>query len=202
MSAGTSFSNAKQTIRRGAFAALTAASIGLAAAGVVGAPTAHAQQATPIATRTIPPEIAREVDARLKLLAPIIRSAEAHHERLGIPVAQRDNCSAQTGLFVKTIMALKTDVDYAPALAKADMHDLENMTRFASCTLPEGLQAKLNVCSTFGNALAGHLIVSDIFPPKMLDTRPLAVRCPTPPGRQAALQQAAGQQRAAAAPRP
>ena len=199
MSAGTSFSNAKQTIRRGAFAALTAASIGLAAAGIVGAPTAHAQQATPIATKAIPPEIAREVDARLKLLAPIIRTAEAQHERMGIPVAQRDKCAAQTILFGRTIMALKTDETYAQVIAKADMADLENMTRFATCTLPEGLAAKLNVCSTFGMLLSGRL-EGPVFDPRKVDVRPLEVRCPSPPGRQAALQQPLGTQQPA--PRP
>lgn len=199
MSVGTSFSNAKQTLRRGAFAALTAASIGLAAVGIVGAPEAHAQQATPIATNAISPEIAREVDARLKLLAPIIRSAEAERERLRIPVAQRDDCAAQTILFGRTIMALKTDALYAQVLARADMHDLENMTRFATCTLPEGLNAKLNVCSTSGMSLQGKLS-GTVFDPAKMDIRPLEVRCPSLPGRQATLQPAAGPQRAA--PRP
>lgn len=171
-------------------AALLAGSIAVGAAffaaGASVTSPAMAQQPTPIATNTVPPEIAQEVDARLKQLAPIIRNAEMERERLGIPLPARASCSAQTGLYVRTVMSLKGDETYSYALAKADMIDLEAMTKFASCTLPDGPQAKLNVCSTFGMALAGKLSGA-VFDPKLIDVRPLTARCPAGRRQQASL---------------
>lgn len=161
-------------------AALVAGSVAVGAfltAGTSMTSPAMAQQATPIVTTGVSAEISREVDARLKLLAPIIRNAEAEQERLGVPVSARDTCAARTGLYVRTVMALKNDETYSISLAKADMGDLVAMTRFASCTLPGGLQAKLNVCSISGMLLSGKLMET-VFDPRMVDTRPLAVRCP------------------------
>ena len=177
MSIATAFSESKQMLRRGAFA--------LAVAGLAVTEPAFAQQTTKVAL-PIPPEITAEVNARLKALAPIIRSAEAERARLGIPEAARDTCAAQTVLYGRTVLAMKNDDVFSYALAKADMSDLENMTRFATCTLPGGLSAKLNVCSRFGNALAGHLTPS-VFDPKKIDIRPDTVRCPKQSGQQVSL---------------
>lgn len=147
------------------------------AAGTSVTSPAMAQQATPVATSTVPPEIAREVDARLKQLAPIIRGAEAEHERRGVPIATRDTCAARTVMYGRAMMSLKNHETYSYSIARATMADLEEMTKFATCTLPGGLQAKLNVCSTSGIALSGKLM-GPVFDPKMIDDRPLAVRCP------------------------
>ncbi|MCW5735982.1 MAG: hypothetical protein KIS73_17775 [Enhydrobacter sp.] len=136
---------------------VTVGALFLSAGASVTSP-ALAQQVTPVATGTVPPEIAREVDARLKQLAPIIRGAETERQRLGVPDASRDTCSARTGLYVKTVLALKNHETYSYSIARASMDDLEAMTRFAACTLPGGLQAKLNVCSISGIALSGKLM--------------------------------------------
>jgi len=166
---------------RKARAALVAGTVAVGAlflaAGASVTSPAMAQQATPVATNTVPPEIAREVDARLKQLAPIIRNAEVDQERLGVPASARDTCAARSVLYARTLVGLKNHETYSYSIARASMDDLEAMTRFAACTLPGGLQAKLNVCSTSGMALSGKLS-GDVFDPKMIDIRPLAVRCP------------------------
>ncbi len=167
-------------------AALMAATGAFLVAGATVTAPAVAQQPMPVATSPVPPDIAREVDARLKQLAPIIRGAEAEHERRGVPVATRDTCAARTVLYGRAMMSLKNDETYSYSIARATIADLEAMTRFATCTLPGGLQAKLNVCSTFGIALSGKLM-GPVFDPRMIDDRPLAVRCPGGRQQQASL---------------
>lgn len=202
MSIMTSFQQqAKRFAGRGARNMLAAAGLGLLAATAAVAPS-YAQQAsvTQIATAAVSPEVAREVNARLKLLAPIIRSSPQEYSRLGYDQKTQENCSAQTGQFTNAIVALKADPLYAQVIALADIRDLENMARFASCTLPGGLKAKLNVCSTSGMSLQGRLVVTDVFDPRKMDVRPLGVRCPpAAPGQQASLRRPAVGQ---AAPRP
>lgn len=176
---------------RKARAALVAGTVAVGAlflaAGTSVTSPAMAQQATPAAAGTVPPDIAREVDSRLKRLAPIIRGAEAERERQRLPGAARDTCAARTVLYGRAMMGFKTHETYSYSIAGADMADLEAMTRFATCTLPGGLQAKLNVCSTSGMLLSGKLMET-VFDPRMVDTRPLAVRCPGGRQQQASLQ--------------
>jgi hypothetical protein len=155
-----------------------AAAAAVGAGGIASTTPAYAQEVKPTAAvALVDPAIAREVDARLKALSPIIRGAEAERERLNVPVAARDMCSAQTGLYVKSMLEMKRDTVFSRLIASVEMVDLENMTKFATCTLPGGLEAKLNVCSSEGMLLTGALM-GNTFDPKGLDARPHEVRCP------------------------
>lgn len=171
-------------------AALVASSVALGAiflaSGALTTSPALAQQAIPAATSPIPADIAVEVSTRLGRLAPILRNANSEMARLGVPEAARDTCAARGVLYARTLAGLRSDQTYSYAIARADMNDLENMTRFATCTLPGGTQAKLVVCSTFGMALSGKLS-GIVFDPRSIDIRPLEVRCSGQPQRQAAL---------------
>lgn len=168
-------------------AALIAATGAFLVAGATATAPAVAQQPTRTAAGAVPAEIAVEMNAKLRHIAPIIRNAEAEHQRMGLPVEQRDRCAAQSVMFARTLAGLKNDETYSYVIAKSDIRDLENMAKFASCTLPGGLPAKLNVCSTEGMLLSGKLSGA-VFNPRMIDDRPLAVRCPGgAPQRQASL---------------
>jgi len=172
-------------LRNKMFAGAAAAMMAISPAATFSTP-AMAQQATKAATTSAQPaeqanpETIKIVNARLKELVPIIKGAELEYERLKLPETVRNNCVAQTRVFTKAVVALKEDPTYSEVIARASMEDLQAMTRFATCTLPEGPAAKLNVCSTFGIALSGKL-AGAVFDPKMIDIRPLSVRCPPPP---------------------
>lgn len=140
----------------------------------ISAPAAAAQQANP--------ETVKIVNARLRELAPIIENASAEMTRLKVPEAKQNFCAAQAAVFAEAMVKLRKDPIYSEVIAKADMKDLETMARFATCTLPGGVTAKLNVCSPYGNALSVQLAVS-VFDPKMIDLRPYEKRCPVPAGR-------------------
>lgn len=146
---------------------------------------AMAQQATKAATTSTQPaeqanpETIKIVNARLGELAPIIEGSVIEMRRRGVPEDERKACVAQSKMFVDAMLKLRTDPTYSEVIAKASMEDLQAMTRFATCTLPEGPAAKLNVCSTFGMLLSGKL-ASMAFDPKMIDIRPMHKRCPGP----------------------
>jgi hypothetical protein len=133
---------------------LAAAAIGIS--GIASTAPANAQQIAPVAS-DIDPTIAREVDARLKALSPIIRNSPKVYAERGYNQATQESCSAQTGIYVKAMMEMKRDTVFSRLIASVEMVDLENMTKFATCTLPGGLEAKLNVCSSEGMLLTGAL---------------------------------------------
>ena len=170
------------SVRENLIRMATATAVAVTAAGYtapamaqqISAPAAAAQQANP--------ETVKIVNARLRELAPIIEGAEAVREKLGVPEAKRNVCSAQTAVFADAMVKLRKDPIYSEVIAKADMKDLETMTRFATCTLPGGVTAKLSVCSFHGDILSVKL-ASMAFDPKMIDTRPMNLRCPVPAGR-------------------
>lgn len=164
-------------IRMATAAAVAVTAVGYTAPAMaqqISAPAAAAQQANP--------ETVKIVNARLKELVPILKNAEAEQLKLGLSDAARNTCAAQTRIYTKATVALKDDPTYSEVIAKADMKDLETMTRFATCTLPGGVTAKLNVCSAYGIALSGKLS-GPVFDPRMIDDRKLAERCPVPAGR-------------------
>jgi hypothetical protein len=167
----------KTNSRAAMVAGWIAASTCLLAGNAVTAVPAFAQDASK-ETMAVDPAIANEATSRLKLLASIIRNSPQEYARLGYDTSTQQTCAAMTRMYAEKMFAFaKGDPTFSYAIAKSDMADLRNMTYFATCTLPEGLQAKLNVCSTFGMALAGQLTPS-FFDPAKMDARPVSVRCP------------------------
>jgi hypothetical protein len=166
--------------------ALTAG-VGIADAGSKKTKKAAQPEATQIVAAAIPDEVAQEVKARFKKLAPIVRNSHKVYEALGYDKDTQEICVAQGHVYVQELAKLSKHPDYSYAIANASMEDLEAITRFAYCILPEGKKAILNTCSTFGMALSGKLS-GDVFDPRKMDIRPLEVRCPAP-AKQAALTQ-------------
>jgi hypothetical protein len=170
----TSFANSRAAMVGAWLAAAAAIGVG----GIASTAPAYAQQVIPAALTTLEPTIVNEATSRLKLLAPIIRNSPQEYARLGYDTGTQQTCAAQTRIYAEKMVAFaKSDPTYSYAIAKADMRDLENMTRFATCTLPGGLEAMLNVCSTEGLALTGKL-TPGVFDPNKIDIRPQESRCP------------------------
>lgn len=126
-----------------------------------------------------PAEALKIVNARLRELAPIIRTAPSELEKHNFTKIEISFCAAQAAVYVKAVIALRDDKFgnhmWRRKLATADMSDLVEMTKFAACIGQFGTTGMLSPCSEAGQDIVTKLAGS-VFDARRLDVN--GEKCP------------------------